>query len=86
MRIVLEIIREIRTRVPPSFCIGIKLNSVDHQESGDLKESLEQIKLIVNEGIDFIEISGGTYEDPKAVYSPASRCMLTRNLDDASSL
>jgi 2,4-dienoyl-CoA reductase-like NADH-dependent reductase (Old Yellow Enzyme family) len=43
----------------------VKLNSADHQSPTGLKEGLEQIELINAEKIDFLEISGGTYEDPK---------------------
>jgi 2,4-dienoyl-CoA reductase-like NADH-dependent reductase (Old Yellow Enzyme family) len=64
-RLVVEIVEGIRKEVPASFCVGIKLNSVDQQESGDLEETLEQIKFILDSGVDFLEISGGSYEDPK---------------------
>ncbi|KAJ5287016.1 hypothetical protein N7478_002702 [Penicillium angulare] len=62
-RFVLEILTEIRKAVPPTFAIGIKLNSADHS-SATFEETMTQIKLLVNAGIDFMEISGGTYEDP----------------------
>lgn len=41
------------------------MNSVDAASPDSLSEVIEQIQLIVNCGIDFIEISGGTYEDPR---------------------
>ncbi|KAJ4296264.1 hypothetical protein N0V90_006309 [Kalmusia sp. IMI 367209] len=62
-RIVLEVIRAIRATVPSSFCIGIKLNSADVGGKESLDESLEQVGLIVKEGVDFLEISGGTIEN-----------------------
>ncbi|KAL5360787.1 hypothetical protein BJX96DRAFT_165427 [Aspergillus floccosus] len=62
-RVVLEIIRRIRSTVPSSFCIGIKLNSADHDAS-DFEDTMTQIQLISEAGVDFLEISGGTYEDP----------------------
>jgi len=43
----------------------VKLNSADHQSPTGLQVGLEQIELINAEKIDFLEISGGTYEDPK---------------------
>jgi 2,4-dienoyl-CoA reductase-like NADH-dependent reductase (Old Yellow Enzyme family) len=61
----IEIIRKIRSVSPPSFILGVKLNSADHQSPTGLQEGLEQIELINAEKIDFLEISGGTYEDPK---------------------
>ena len=61
---VVEIVEGIRKQLPTSFCVAIKLNSVDQQESGDLEESLEQIGFILDAGVDFLEISGGSYENP----------------------
>jgi 2,4-dienoyl-CoA reductase-like NADH-dependent reductase (Old Yellow Enzyme family) len=39
------------------------MNSVDASASDSVSDVLEQIKLIAEAGIDFIEISGGTYEN-----------------------
>lgn len=64
-RFAIEIIRATRAAVPKGFGVGIKLNSADHQHEKSLEECLQQIALIVDAGIDFLEISGGTYEDPK---------------------
>lgn len=64
-RFVLEILREIRKNVGPDFSIGIKLNSADFQRGGFTEEeSLDVIRELTKEGIDLIEISGGTYEAP----------------------
>ncbi|KAJ0413592.1 FMN binding oxidoreductase [Aspergillus carlsbadensis] len=63
--IVTEIILGIRNELPSTFCIGIKLNSVDHQSRETLAACVQQLKLIVAAGVDFVEISGGTYEDPQ---------------------
>ncbi|SIN82598.1 NADH:flavin oxidoreductase/NADH oxidase family protein [Algoriphagus halophilus] len=62
-RLLLTVIREIRKVVGPSFPIAVKLNSSDFQKGGFTEEeSLEVIKLLDNEKIDLLEISGGTYE------------------------
>ncbi|KAM3494124.1 hypothetical protein MY3957_002576 [Beauveria namnaoensis] len=68
-RIVVETIRAIRAAVSPKFCVGIKINSVDHQSAGELKGCLEQLTEITNAGVDFLEISGGSYENPTMVNS-----------------
>ena len=60
-----DIVRAIRKVVPPSFCVGIQLNSVDHQQTAVSDDTLEQISVITKEKVDFLEISGGTYENPK---------------------
>ncbi|KAB8265370.1 hypothetical protein BDV32DRAFT_116454 [Aspergillus pseudonomiae] len=62
-RIVLDIIKETRAVVPENFCIGLKLNSADHSAS-DFEDTMTQIGLFAESGIDFLEVSGGTYEDP----------------------
>ncbi|KXH26183.1 NADH:flavin oxidoreductase/NADH oxidase [Colletotrichum simmondsii] len=64
VKIVVEIIRAIREVVPKTFCVGIKFNSVDHQSQSELDDCIEQLKLITDAGVDFLEVSGGTYEDP----------------------
>jgi 2,4-dienoyl-CoA reductase-like NADH-dependent reductase (Old Yellow Enzyme family) len=64
-RFVLAVYAEIRKQVGPAFPIAIKLNSADFQKGGlSEEESLETIQALAEAGIDFIEISGGTYEAP----------------------
>lgn len=63
VKIVLEIIEAIREVTPKNFCVGIKVNSVD-QSSAELSDCIEQIKLIASAGVDFLEVSGGSMEDP----------------------
>lgn len=64
-KFVIEVYREIRKQVGSNFPIGIKLNSADFQNGGFTEEeSLEVVKILSKEGIDLIEISGGTYEAP----------------------
>lgn len=50
--------------MPATFCIGVKLNSADHS-GANLEDTMTQIKLLVEAGIDFLEVSGGTYENPR---------------------
>jgi 2,4-dienoyl-CoA reductase-like NADH-dependent reductase (Old Yellow Enzyme family) len=64
-RFVVEVYRRIRKKVGAKFPIGIKLNSTDFQKGGfSEEESMEVVKILSKEGIDLIEISGGTYEVP----------------------
>lgn len=63
MRFILEIGREIRKRTPPSFILGIKVNSVEFQDTGFVTtEARELCRHLEEESFDFIEITGGTYE------------------------
>ena len=62
-RLLLTIIRETRSIVGQEFPISVKLNSSDFQRGGFTEEeSLEVVKMLDNEKIDLLEISGGTYE------------------------
>ena len=64
-RFVVEVYRKIREKVGYDFPIGIKLNSSDFLKAGfSEEESMEVVKILSKEGIDLIEISGGTYEAP----------------------
>ena len=62
-RFAIEIYRNIRKKVGPSFPIGIKINSADFQKGAFTEEeSLAVIDMLSSEGMDMIEVSGGTYE------------------------
>lgn len=67
VRIVVEIIKRIRDATPRAFAIGVKFNSADHQDSQAMDESMIQVKAIVETGVDFMEISGGSWEDPQVI-------------------
>lgn len=62
-RLLLEIVRSVRERVGGSFPISVKLNSADFQQGGfTTKEAVQVAVWLEQEGIDFLEISGGNYE------------------------
>ncbi|KAL4923246.1 uncharacterized protein BDV17DRAFT_301920 [Aspergillus undulatus] len=63
-KFVLDIIAQIRAVVPSTFAVGIKFNSADYNSSF-FEVTMTQIGLLADAGIDFLEISGGSYEDPK---------------------
>ncbi|HEY9315937.1 NADH:flavin oxidoreductase/NADH oxidase family protein [Williamsia sp.] len=64
-RFLIEIVRAIRARVSPGFAVSVKLNSADFQRGGFTEaESRDVVEALAAEGIDLIEISGGTYESP----------------------
>ena len=78
-RFVLEIYREIRRQVGVEYPIGIKINSADFQRGGFTEEaSMEVIRLLGNEGIDLIEISGGTYEKPAMIQGDRKKSTIAR--------
>ncbi|KAF7551851.1 hypothetical protein G7Z17_g4697 [Cylindrodendrum hubeiense] len=63
LRLVSEIARAIKARVPADFIVSAKLNSVEFQDGGvtpaDANELCERLEAL---GFDFVELSGGTYE------------------------
>ncbi|PTL59918.1 NADH:flavin oxidoreductase/NADH oxidase family protein [Paraconexibacter algicola] len=68
MRFLLEVVRAIRAAVSPGFAVGVKLNSADFQRGGfTQEESMAVVEALGAEGIDLLEISGGTYEAPAMV-------------------
>jgi len=69
-KVVVEIIKAIRDEVPKGFCVGIKLNSADYQSASQLEDCLRQLRCFTKAGVDFIEISGGTYENPTVCFPP----------------
>jgi 2,4-dienoyl-CoA reductase-like NADH-dependent reductase (Old Yellow Enzyme family) len=62
-RFLLAIVRAVREAVGPDFPVSVKLNSADFQRGGFSEdESLAVVQALAAEGIDMLEMSGGTYE------------------------
>ena len=67
-RLLLESIRAVRKAVGDKFPVALKLNSADFQKGGFSHEESVQVATWLNdEGLDLLEVSGGTYEQPKLV-------------------
>jgi 2,4-dienoyl-CoA reductase-like NADH-dependent reductase (Old Yellow Enzyme family) len=65
-RALLEAVASIRAAVGPEFPVAVKLNSADFQKGGfAFEESLQVVQWLEEAGVDLVEISGGTYEQPK---------------------
>ncbi|KAK7751117.1 hypothetical protein SLS62_006946 [Diatrype stigma] len=66
-RILVEIARGVRSSaaVPADFMLGAKLNSVEFQEDGLTTEEARELCAILQDDteLDFLELSGGTYEE-----------------------
>lgn len=61
-RFVLELVRAVRAELAADVPVSIKLNSADFQRGGfGEDESIEVVHALAAEGIDLLEISGGTY-------------------------
>ncbi len=65
-RFLLFTVNTVRQLVGPEFPISVKLNSADFQRGGfAFEDSLQVARWLQEAGVDLIEISGGTYEQPK---------------------
>ena len=65
-RFLLQAVRAVRKSVGPNFPVAVKLNSDDFRKGGfSNEECLQVVKWLNEEKIDLLEISGGTYEQPR---------------------
>lgn len=76
-RRVVDILKAIRNMVPAKIRVGLGHNSVHLQSRAELKDCIEQVKLITAVGVDFIEVSGGIFENPTV--SDVPDCGVTIN-------
>ncbi|MDZ4382939.1 MAG: NADH:flavin oxidoreductase/NADH oxidase family protein [Parvibaculum sp.] len=67
-RLLLETVRAVRRAVGAGFPVSVKLNSADFQRGGfSHEDSIRVATWLDAEGLDLLEISGGTYEQPRLV-------------------
>ena len=65
-RLLLTAVKEVRAVVGPNYPVAVKLNSADFQRGGfEFTDSIQVAQWLEDAGVDLIEISGGTYEQPK---------------------
>ncbi|MDG3142097.1 NADH oxidase [Streptococcus suis] len=66
MRFLKEIYLAMRHRVGKDYTIGLKINAADFKVGGFSEEdSIYVVTEMDNLGIDFVEVSGGSYENPR---------------------
>ncbi|RJF94434.1 NADH:flavin oxidoreductase/NADH oxidase family protein [Oleomonas cavernae] len=64
-RALLDVVRAVRAAVGPAFGVGVKLNSADFMKGGfGDDEAVTVATWLEAEGVDLLEISGGSYERP----------------------
>ncbi|MDA0339891.1 MAG: NADH:flavin oxidoreductase/NADH oxidase family protein [Proteobacteria bacterium] len=67
-RFLLNIVRNIREACGKDFAISVKLNSTDFQQGAfTLDECQQVVAWLGAAGVDLLEVSGGTYEQPAMV-------------------
>jgi 2,4-dienoyl-CoA reductase-like NADH-dependent reductase (Old Yellow Enzyme family) len=71
-RMLLDVVRAVRTVVPRTFAVSVKLNSADFQRGGfDADDAQRVIEMLEPLGVDLVELSGGSYESPAMTGRPA---------------
>jgi 2,4-dienoyl-CoA reductase-like NADH-dependent reductase (Old Yellow Enzyme family) len=84
-RFLLEVVRAVRAEVGPAYPLAVKLNSSDFQRGGfDHHDAIEVARLLAAEGIDLLEISGGTYERVAFAGEPGGRSDAAAPVDPRS--
>lgn len=64
-RMLMAVVARVRAGVGPEFPIGVKLNSADFQRGGfAFEDSMVVARWLQDAGVDLLEISGGSYEQP----------------------
>lgn len=64
-RLLIEVLHAVKAAVPAGFGIAVKLNSADFQRGGFSEADARRVVELLNaQGLDFLEISGGSYESP----------------------
>ncbi|MCU1765317.1 NADH:flavin oxidoreductase/NADH oxidase family protein [Pseudomonas protegens] len=64
-RLLLEIVKAVRSVVSADFAVAVKLNSADFQRGGFTADDARKVVELLNElGVDLVELSGGSYEAP----------------------
>jgi len=71
-RFALEILAAIRELVGGNYPIGYRISALDYVEGGlKVEESIQFVKLLVDAGIDLIDVAGGTYESMSKIFQGA---------------
>jgi 2,4-dienoyl-CoA reductase-like NADH-dependent reductase (Old Yellow Enzyme family) len=64
-RLLMHVIDSVKQAVPAQFSVSVKLNSADFQRGGfDVDDAKYVVQQLEETGIDFVELSGGSYEAP----------------------
>ncbi len=67
-RFLLETVRAVRRAVGADFPVAVKLNSDDFRKGGfSHAECLQVVEWLNGESLDLLEVSGGTYEQPRLI-------------------
>lgn len=78
-RLLLAVVRAVRSAVSPAFAVAVKLNSADFQRGGfDANDAQRVIAMLAPADVDLVELSGGSYESPAMSGRPADAPTMAR--------
>ncbi|MDM7860565.1 NADH:flavin oxidoreductase/NADH oxidase family protein [Alteromonas sp. ASW11-36] len=64
-RLLLDVVRSVKQACGERFALSVKLNSADFQRGGfDVDDAKAVVVMLEEIGVDFVELSGGSYEAP----------------------
>jgi 2,4-dienoyl-CoA reductase-like NADH-dependent reductase (Old Yellow Enzyme family) len=67
-RFLLEVVRAVRRAVGADYPVALKLNSDDFRKGGfSHSECLQVVEWLNRQALDLLEVSGGTYEQPRLI-------------------
>lgn len=70
-RLLMEAVKAVKAKTGERFIVAVKLNSADFQRGGfSADDARGVVEMLNKEGIDFLEISGGSYESPAMMGRP----------------
>ncbi|MBW2019973.1 MAG: FAD-dependent oxidoreductase [Deltaproteobacteria bacterium] len=71
LRFLLEIVSASRDQLGPHFILSARMNGEDYVPEGlNIGETAQIAKILENEGLDLINVSGGVYVTPHMIISP----------------
>ncbi|NRA68002.1 MAG: hypothetical protein HRU19_26200 [Pseudobacteriovorax sp.] len=86
-RFLLTVVEKVKKAVKDDFIVCVKLNSADFQRGGFSEDdSIKVASWLDDLGIDFLEISGGSYEEPAMMGLASTRSREAYFLDFAEKL
>jgi 2,4-dienoyl-CoA reductase-like NADH-dependent reductase (Old Yellow Enzyme family) len=70
-RLLLDVVRAVRSAVAPGFSVAVKLNSADFQKGGfEASDAVQVVRWLNELPVDLVELSGGSYESPAMQGAP----------------
>ncbi|MGH6751225.1 MAG: hypothetical protein ACREDP_03575, partial [Bradyrhizobium sp.] len=70
-RLLIDVVKAVRTVVSSGFSVAVKLNSADFQKGGfEASDAVQVVRWLNELPVDLVELSGGSYESPAMQGAP----------------